>query len=198
MLHFLVGQGVVIAAPAIGDSTRANIVLAAVGLIVLVGLVSIVVQRFIAQGMKKQQGVRDASATVVESSMTRPVLAVLLVGTLLILAAASLTFDDAQARSLLVGGVVSLSSAAAAFYFASSGASEARRDLLTATGATAQVPNLVGKTLVEVHKIMSDHNLRLAPPDPQPGEAQVVGAQSPEAGTTVRSGQSVSVTFRQP
>ena len=198
MLHSLVGHGAVIAAPAIADSTRANIVLACVGLIVLVGLVSIVVQRFIAQSMKKKERAQDASATAVESSMTRPVLAVLLVGTLLILAAASLTFDDPQARNLLVGGVVSLSSAAAAFYFASSGASEARRDLLTATGATAQVPNLVGKTLVEVHKIMSDHNLRLAPPDPAPDPAQVVGTQSPDAGTTVRSGQFVRVTFRAP
>jgi hypothetical protein len=103
MRHSLSLPDGTIGAPAITDSTRSNIVLVSVGLIVLVSLVCVLVHRFIMQ--KK-------SANAAESSMTRPVLAVLLVGTLLILAAASLTFDDTETRNLLVGGVVSLSSAA--------------------------------------------------------------------------------------
>src|SRR5436305_914826 len=99
-----------LSAAALSNDAIAEIVLIAVGGIVLVGLVSVTRHKF------RMQKERPASA---ESSMTRPVLAVLLVGTLVILAAASLTFSDAQTRNLLVGGVVSLGSAAAAFYFAS-------------------------------------------------------------------------------
>jgi hypothetical protein len=109
----------VVAAPALSNSTLADIVLIAVAVLVLVGLACVALHR-----LRLQQRRPDAA----DASMTRPVLAVLLVGTLLILAAASLTFADAQARNLLIGGVVSLGSAAAAFYFASSNAAEARRD----------------------------------------------------------------------
>jgi hypothetical protein len=130
-----------------------------------------------------------------ESSMTRPVLAVLLVGTVLILAAASLTFDDAETRNLLVGGVVSLSSAAVAFYFASSGATEARRDLLTATAATGKVPNLIGKTVEEAQAVMSGTHLVLVLPDPRPVAGAVVSEQNPDAGTTVKGAQEVTVKF---
>jgi uncharacterized membrane protein len=197
MQQILVGPGVTTAAPAITDSTRANVVLVAVGLIVLVGLVSVVIQRFISQSQtRRPSGTRQDSANPVESTMTRPVLAVLLVGTVLVLAAASLTFDDAEARNLLVGGVVSLSSAAVAFYFASSGATEARRDLLAATGATVEVPNLVGRTLADAYKIMSAHNLTLTPSDPPPGPTDVVSTQTPAAGTTVKTGRAVAVTFK--
>jgi hypothetical protein len=175
-----------IAAPAITDPGRSNIILVSVGLIVLVGLVSVLVHRFIMQ---------RRSASAADSSMTRPVLAILLVGTVLILSAASLTFDDAETRNLLVGGVVSLSSGAVAFYFASSGATEARRDLLTATGATAQVPNLMGKTVEQAQAIMSSTHLVLVLPDPRPAAGALVSAQNPSAGTTVKGAQSVTVTF---
>jgi len=191
-------QGTTIAAPLITEPVRADLVLGSVVLLVLTALVSIVVHRFRTQNtqMKSTRAAQASSSTAVESTMTRPVLAVILVGTVLILAAASLTFDDAGVRNLLVGGVVSLSSAAAAFYFAASGATEARRDLLTATGATAEVPNLVGKTPAEAQKIMSGHSLKMVLPDPPPDPALVVDTQSPGAGMTVRSGQMVTVTFK--
>jgi len=169
------------------DTTRSNIILVSVGLIVLVGLASILVHRFIMQ--RKAEGG--------DSSMTRPVLALLLVGTVLILAAASLTFDDADTRNLLVGGTVSLSSAAVAFYFASSGATEARRDLLAATVPILDVPNLVGKTLQEAQETMSGTSLALivADPQPQPQPTDTVKTQVPAAGKAPRGTQTVTVTF---
>jgi PASTA domain len=175
-----------LAAPLITDSTRANIVLVSVGVLVLAGLLGVIVHRFIMQ---------NRAATAAETSMTRPVLAVLLVGTVLILATASLTFDDADTRNLLVGGVVSLSSAAVAFYFASSGATDARRDLLTVTSSTTQVPKLVGKTLQEVQAIMSGAHLALILPQATPAAGAVVTAQDPDAGTLVKGSHTVSVEF---
>jgi hypothetical protein len=97
--------------------------------------------------------------------MTRPVLPVLLIGTLL-LAAVSLDSGDADTRNLLLSGVVSLSSAAAAFYFASSAATEARRDLLSATVEHQQVPNLVGMTIEQARATVSGVRLALVLPDP--------------------------------
>jgi hypothetical protein len=176
----------VLAAPAITDSTRSTLILVSVGLLVLLSLVSVLIHRFIMQSKA------DPGA---EASMTRPVLAVLLVGTVLILAAASLTFDDADTRNLLVGGVISLSSGAVAFYFASSGATEARRDLLKATGGSVAVPNLAGKTLAEAQQIMSGLSLRLDPPTPPADPAAPIATQDPIAGAVAGRGQSVRVTF---
>lgn len=181
----LLGQRVVTAA-AVKDPTQFKMILISVGIIVLVGLVSVLVHRFIMQSKAEVAG---------EVSMTRPILALLLVGTVLILAAASVTFEDADTRNLLIGGVISLSSAAVAYYFASSGATEARRDLLAATSGTAQVPNLVGKTLDEAGKIMGGTFLKLDEPVPPPDPAATVKKQDPLAGAVVRGGQSVKVDF---
>ncbi|GEA90241.1 hypothetical protein CCE01nite_41900 [Cellulomonas cellasea] len=176
------------AAAAITDDSRSDLVLGGIALVVVLGLISVLVHRFIMQHRA------DAGA---EASMTRPVLAVLLVGTLLILAAASLSFNDAGARNLLIGGVVSLSSAAAAFYFASSSATEARKDLLAATGgAAALVPDLIGKTLDEARGVMSATSLLLVAPEPPPAAANApIVRQLPPAGAAARGGDAIRIFF---
>ncbi|QTE30929.1 PASTA domain-containing protein [Pengzhenrongella sicca] len=173
-------------APAVTDPLRSNLILGAVGLLVLLGLLSVLAHRFIMQSKA------DAGA---EAGMTRPVLAVLLVGTVLILAAASLSFKDTDTRNLLVGGVISLSSGVVAFYFASSSATEARRDLLTATGGGVSAPDVVGKTLQEAQVIISGSSVALKLPDPPPAAGATVKSQDPAAGTLVRQGSTLHLTF---
>ena len=166
---------------------RQSILLWFIGIMVTIGIVSVLTHRFI-----QQSKAPDASG----SGMTRPVLAVLLVGAIVILAAASLGGADEQSRNILIGGVISLSSTAAAFYFASSGATEARQDLLQATGQSKpiQVPDLVGKTIDEANAILSRSGLSLLLWDPKPPGDAVITAQNPAAGTTVSGCGSVTIS----
>lgn len=166
------------------DWTTQGLLLVFVGTIVVVGFIAVLVHRF---------NIQAKSADARDSSMTRPVLALCLVGTLVILAAASLSLKDEQTRNLLVGGVVSLSSAVVAFYFASSGATEARRDLLNATSGT-QVPDLEGKTFSEAQAIISLTSLALAKPDPASG-SNPIKTHEPKAGTTVPAGTQIKLQF---
>src|SRR4051794_39887840 len=89
----------VVAAPALSNSTLADIVLIAVAVLGLVGLAFVALHR-----LRLQPRRPDAA----DASMTRRVLAVLLVGTLPLLAAGPLSFADAPARNLVIGRVVSL------------------------------------------------------------------------------------------
>jgi hypothetical protein len=178
--------GELLAKPAIDSDTRANILVITIGAMVVVGLVAILVHRF---------GLKGASGEAASSSMTRPVLAILIVGTVLILAGASLSFSDAQARNMLLGGIVSLSSGAVAFYFASSGANEARKDLLTATSSTALVPDLKDKTATEAEQIMSGTHLMLQLPEPRPAGDKKITDQDPKPGSLIRIPATVKAIF---
>ena len=117
-------------------------------------------------------------------SMTRPVLAILLVGTLINMCAASLTAtDDETTRNLLIGGLVSLSSAVVAFYFSSSHATEARRDLLMAMTGLGTVPYLVGKTVGEAQALISGRTDLAAEfiDGPAPDKSAEIVTQDPPA-----------------
>jgi hypothetical protein len=83
---------------AVSDSAQSDIMLVSVGVIVLTGLLSVLVHRLVVQ--------RNTPGGA-ESSTTRPVLAVLLIGTRL-LAAVSLDSGDADTRNLLLSGVPEL------------------------------------------------------------------------------------------
>lgn len=155
-----------------------------VGIMVVLGFVSVLVHRFIMQWKMPSSPM---------SSMTRPVLAVLLVGAVVILAAASLGGDDDKTRNIMVGGVISLCSAAAAFYFASSGATEARRDVMQAATGSVQVPDVAGKTIDDASSVLNTAGLSLLLWDPKPPSAAVITAQNPPAGTTVSGWTSISV-----
>lgn len=174
-----------LSAYSIDDWTTEDTSLVIVGLLVLVGAIAILFHRFRAQ--KSQPGPDD-------TSITRPVLALVLVGTLVVLAAASFSIDDDQTRNLLIGGVVSLSSGAVAFYFASSGATEARRDLLKAT-AGILVPDLTGKTFQDAQAIVSQTSLQLTPPAAPVDPQAIVATQEPAAGGQAMAGTSITVTL---
>ena len=166
--------------------TAGGLLTAFVGLLVIIGVLAVLIQRFAIES----KGPSD-------SSMTRPVLALILVGTMVILATASMSGGNAQTRNLLIGGVVSLSSAAMAFYFSSKGATEARRDLLQATASTL-VPDLAGKTLAQAQEILSATSLTLVKPEPSPAPQQVVKAQEPKAHTAATPNTRLTLTFGDP
>src|SRR5262249_10222147 len=126
---------------------------------------------------------------------TRPVIALLLVGTVVILAAASLPLDaDDQSRNILIGGVVSLGSGAVAFYFASSNAKEARRDLLRAT-AGVTIPEPGDKTLQQAQALMSRTGLILDVINDAAAAEGIVVEQHPAAGMTAAPGSVVKARF---
>lgn len=149
----------------------------------IVGLTSVLIHRFALQAKAPDSD---------DASMTRPVLALVLVGTVVVLAAGSMTVGSNQTRNLLVGGIVSLASAAVAFYFSSKAATEARRDLLKATSGTA-VPDLVGKSFEDAAQTISLTPLVLVKPDPVP--ATKIKSQEPKAGTTAAAGTTVTLVF---
>jgi hypothetical protein len=163
--------------------TTSGLLVGVVGLVVFVGLISVLIHRFVLQATAPESD---------DSSMARPVLALVLVGTLVVLAAGSMSIGNTQTRNLLVGGVVSLASAAVAYYFSSKAATEARRDLLKATSGTA-VPDLVGKTFDEAAQIISLTPLVLVRPDPVP--AGPIKSQEPKAGTTAAAGTTMKLEF---
>ena len=127
--------------------------------------------------------------------ITRSMLALVLVGGLMILAAASFAAGvDAQTRNLLLGGVVASASSAVAFYFASRSAESARRDVLNAALGAEVVPDLVGKTVSEAQAITSRGSLMLKLPDPAPAATDKVETQSHPAGTSALRGTVITVT----
>jgi peptidoglycan/LPS O-acetylase OafA/YrhL len=158
-----------------------------IGILVAVGMAAILIHRL---------GQRRAASRADDTSMTRPVLAILLVGGVLILAVMSFELADEETRNLLVGAVISLASAAAAFYFASTTATEARRDLLSATVGSTAVPLLTGKTLVEAREVMSATHLRLTVQDDPARDASPVTSQEPAGGTSVKVGTTVEISFK--
>ena len=164
-------------------STHGNLVIGFVGGVVVLGMLAVLAHRLLIQ---------SKAADSDDLSMTRPVLALVLVGTVVILAASAMTSGDRQTRNLLVGGVVSLGSAAVAFYFSSKGATEARRDLLKATSGTV-VPDLHGKTFPQAQEAISLTSLMLVKPDQVP--LTTVKTQHPNAGTIAAAGTSVSLVF---
>ncbi|MEV0795928.1 hypothetical protein [Kribbella sp. NPDC050459] len=115
--------------PVVNSSTLAWVVIICVALIVLAGVSAVLLHRI--------DLIRRAPDRASDLRMTRPVIAIILVGGLVLLTVWALGFGnpDGQLQLLLAGAVVSLASAAVAFYFSSSGAADARRDLLTATAA---------------------------------------------------------------
>jgi hypothetical protein len=197
MTEGVLRQGAVTAETAIMHSPQSTVFLVVVGLTVLVCLGVVLWQRLKMQSNMKARTGGAAAANEPEPTMTRPVMAMLLVGSVVILAAASLTYADAETRNILVGAIVSLSSAVVAFYFASSGATEARRDLLAATGEVHAVPDLVGKTVNEALAVMGSSHLALVLPEKQPQGSRVT-TQDPKAGVTVTGKRSVKVTLEVP
>jgi PASTA domain len=134
------------------------------------------------------------------TSVVRSWVAIVLVGGLLILAAASFGLADETLRSTIIGGVVSASSAAVAFYFAGKAANEARRDLINAqTDRRIEVPKLQGKTIEVARNEASARGLFLAfEAGVSFSDADTVASTSPEAGTRVQSGAYILVRKQPP
>ncbi|MDP9903297.1 PASTA domain-containing protein [Arthrobacter bambusae] len=164
-----------------------NLVVWFVIVIVLVSLAFVIRFRFT---QEKKGGVA--------TSLTRPLLAILLVGSVTLMAAASLTLSDqsgADLQKMLVGAVISLSSAAVAFYFASASATEARKDLLSATSTKAVVPDLVSKTVDQARQLISGTAFTLKVPDNTAGD-KVIVTQNPPPGTFTDRWQQIEITAK--
>ncbi|WP_432878060.1 hypothetical protein ACQPYH_30075 [Kribbella sp. CA-245084] len=128
--------------PVVNSKTLAWILILCVAVIVLAGVAAVLRHRL--------SLIKKAPDHASDLRMTRPVIAIILVGGLILLTVWSMGFGnpEGQLQLLLTGAVISLSSAAVAFYFSSSGAADARKDLLTATGGRIIVPNLMNQRVV--------------------------------------------------
>ncbi|WP_369045440.1 IPT/TIG domain-containing protein [Sinomonas sp. P10A9] len=138
----------------------------------------------------QQKRSKDPKAT----SLTRPLLAMLLVGGILIFTAASIeigSFGDLQ--KLLVGAIVSLAGSAVAYYFASSAADETRRDILGYSFGQLAVPNLKGKAVSEVQAVVAGTTFSLQLPSPSPDPNDIVISQDPPPGPVAGSARMIVV-----
>jgi hypothetical protein len=133
-----------------------------------------------------------------DKTMMRSWLAISLVGGLLLFVALSFLLDDVTLRSTLVGGLVANAGAAVAFYFASKASDQARKDILTASLPSVQVPDITAKRLDEVRKIVAatPFLLAVAPDSPAPG-AEVIG-QIPPATQLAPPASTITATFAGP
>lgn len=188
------GQDPVTVNSAVMGSPGSTVLLAVVGVSVLTSLAYVLRQRLKMQDNIQKNAQSAGQGNESDPNITRPVMAILLVGTVVILAAASLTLADPDTRNILVGAIVSLSSAVVAFYFASSGATDVRRDLLAATSGLQAVPDLVGKTVMEALATMGSSQLALVLPESQPA-GSTVASQEPVAGSTIKGTRSVKVVL---
>jgi hypothetical protein len=160
--------------------------LGSVVVLVATATLAVVIYSFVTRKEKSDQG---------PPSITRSMLALLLVGGLVILAGASFAAPfDAQTRNLLLGGVVASAASAVAFYFAARSADNARRDVLNAAFGTETVPKLEGLTVRGAKAEMSHVSLSLKLPRPEPNDAAKVMTQNPLAGTSVQRGTVVEIT----
>lgn len=154
--------------------------------LLIVSLVALIRFRF-----NQQKKAVDPSGT----SLTRPLLAMLLVGAVILLAAASLGMTESDdVQKLLIGALISLSSAAAAFFFASSNATEARKDLLAFNGDWITAPSFENLTVGQAKSIAAVTNFSLKLQDPPPADSAIIESQTPAAGTQVRRSQEIAVT----
>jgi hypothetical protein len=128
--------------------------------------------------------------------MTRPVLAIVLVGGLTLLATAAMRGASEQVQLLLLGGMVSLSSAVVSYYFSSSGAADARKDLLAATMGTAQVPDVTNMRVSQARKKMSGQSLALVVDPASAPDNHIVTEQKPQVGQVVAGSTIVTVTAK--
>jgi hypothetical protein len=171
--------------------------IAAGGIIILFGRAGLVRGYWFKNpdGAPGGSGQNSSSNDDENTSVVRSRVAIVLVGGLLILAAASFGLADETLRSTIIGGVVSASSAAVAFHFAGKAANEARRDLIKAqTGSRVEVPQLRGKTIEEARNEASARGLFLAfEAGVSFADADTVASTSPEAGARVQSGAYVLV-----
>jgi hypothetical protein len=127
-------------------------------------------------------------------TVIRSWLAIALVFGLLLFCGVAFAIPDQSLRSSLIGGLVASAGAAVAFYFSSKSSDQARADILSAAFGTAEVPNLVGMTLVEAKKAMASTALSLRVESPSADDTSVVNSQQPDAHRSVRAGTTVVVT----
>ena len=143
----------------------------------------------------------DGSTGRRSAPMTRSMLAVLLVGTLLLVALGSLGVDDTNTRNLLLGGIVATSGAAVAFYFSSRNADTAREDLMNATlgTQTVEVPKFTDMKLGAATDLAAKRGLVLIV-DPAAGTTDdwTITAQDVREGVRVQRSTQVGVTATAP
>jgi heme/copper-type cytochrome/quinol oxidase subunit 2 len=130
------------------------------------------------------------------TSLTRPILAVLLVGTLVTIAVASLISSNADLQKTLIGPIVSLASAAAGFYFASANATDARRDMMNAATAHAWTvaPNLAGKTLEQAQSLIARTDFTLKVNMAAAHPTSIIQSQTPSPGERVAPWQEFQIS----
>jgi hypothetical protein len=140
-----------------------------------------------------QRGRRSGGSLDSDSMVVRSWIAIVLVGGLLIFCAVALAINDPSLRSTLFGGLIASVGAAVAFYFSAKSSDQARKDILTASLGTAEVPKLEGLTVAQAQAAISKTPLQLVVSTQNAQSSDVVTDQSPAPNTDVRNGSRVLV-----
>jgi hypothetical protein len=166
------------------------IVLAATGAVVLLAGVIVLWGRWALKESQSDSG----------GSFVRSWIAVSLVAGLLLFCAVALAIGDGTVRSTLFGGLITSTGAAVAFYFSSKTAEQARQDVMHATSSTSSVPDLLRQgnpagpmTLQEAQAAVAHTPLQLVVRTAGAQPAQHVTSQTPDPGTNVRNGSTLSI-----
>lgn len=164
------------------DVGSMEIVLGIIAVTVLIGGLLVILSR-------GRSGRSDGNMSTIRSW-----LAVALVSGLILFCAVSLAIPDSSMRSTLFGGLIASAGAASAFYFASSNSDQARKDILDASFGTMEVPDLVNKTLDQVHEVVARSAMELQVQPSDAAGTATVRAQDPPAGVRVRRGSTLTVS----
>ncbi len=154
--------------------------------VLLIGILLLIGRKWLAHGAKEQPG--DSGPSLVRSWI-----AVSLVAGLLIFSAIGLFIADTNLRNVLLGGLIANVGAAVAFYFSSQDANQARRDILSAALGFTDVPDLGGQTVQKAKDLISQTSLKLEVPA-NAADTATVKTQTPDKGTSVRNGSTVTIT----
>lgn len=129
------------------------------------------------------------------TNVIRALLALVLVGALVLIAAAALGMEGVeQTSNLLVGGVVASAASAVAFYFASRDAQSTQENIIKAAFGTETVPDLRSKTVQQAQAVISNAKLSLKLPDIAIGNPGYhVKNQHPDPGTVVAQGTTIDI-----
>lgn len=174
------------------------VLIAIAAIVLLSGVVVIVGRHWLgSHDSNSASGQSPGASSDGDSTIVRSWIAIALVGGLLVFCAAALSLGDSTLRSTLFGGLIASVGAAVAFYFSSKTAEQARQDIMSVAQTTTDVPSLNGLQVSDAQATMAKTPLQLVingSGTPQ----DVVENQSPVAGTSIRSGSTVTVDRKAP
>ncbi len=162
--------------------------------LVIIAIAVLLAGPVIIWGRSRKSAEKDSAPSLVRSWI-----ALALVMSLILFAAASFAVDDATLRSTLIGGLTASAGSAVAYYFSSKSADGARKDILSATFGTETVPDLFGMKQTAATERVAGTSFHLeVDPTGSSDPTDTVKSQDPPKYSEAKKGSSIKVTLAPP